>query len=80
MGRFLFAMALGATAYLLLDRERRERVLELAKDASDRLVSGLLLLTSQFGSELTPDGWEEQRLWREQRLRELRPPRRSGSA
>lgn len=77
MVRFLFWVFVGAFAYLLIDRGRRERTLEMAKDASDVVVSGLLRVTSQFGRELTPDGWEEQRLFRVQRLRDLRLPRRS---
>jgi hypothetical protein len=80
MGRFLFWVVVGAAAYLLIDRDRRERAVELAKDASDVLVSGVLRVTSEFGSELTVDGWEEQRLFRLQRLRDLRRPRRSVQA
>lgn len=75
MLRFLFTLAIGAAFYVLVDREQRERFLERVKQASDRLVSGFLLLTSQFGSELTTDGWDEQRMWRERRLRDLAIPR-----
>ncbi|MGH7766448.1 MAG: hypothetical protein ACREQP_03260 [Candidatus Binatia bacterium] len=47
-------------------------ILEEIKALSDVLVAGFLRLSSRFGSELTDDGKAEQRLWREQRLRNLR--------
>ena len=45
--------------------------LEELKAVSDCLVLLLLRITSQFESELTEDGRKEQKLWREQRLRNL---------
>lgn len=52
-------------------RKSRDRLLEELKAFSDLLVLFLLRVTSQFGSELTEDGKEEQRLWREQQRRNL---------
>ena len=57
---------------LLFMRSFREWLLEEIKELSDRLLLRLLLLTSRFESELTEDGRMEQKLWREQRLRNLR--------
>jgi hypothetical protein len=45
--------------------------MEWLKDLSDRLVIWLLYKTSGFGNELTPEGRKEQKLWREQRRRNL---------
>ncbi|HXG50917.1 MAG TPA: hypothetical protein VNN77_05840 [candidate division Zixibacteria bacterium] len=45
--------------------------MEWVKDLSDRLLLWFLHVTSRFGSELTRDGRYEQRMWREQRLRNL---------
>jgi hypothetical protein len=45
---------------------------EKIKTLSDYLIVKLLRDTSRFGSELTEDGVAEQKLWREQRLRNLR--------
>jgi hypothetical protein len=45
--------------------------MEWIKDLSDRLIIGLLRVTSGFGKELTQDGLKEQALWREQRLKNL---------
>ena len=45
--------------------------MEWIKDVSDKLMIWLLRSTSGFGKELTADGKKEQRLWREQRLRNL---------
>lgn len=45
--------------------------MEWFKDLSDKLVIWLLYKTSGFGKELTADGKREQRLWREQRRRNL---------
>jgi hypothetical protein len=53
-------------------RRSREWLLEQIKAISDLLAVFFLRSTSQFGSELTEDGEAEQRLWREQRLRNLR--------
>lgn len=57
---------------LLLIRSVREWLTEEVKDLSDRFLLGFLLLTSRFERELTRDGKEEQKLWRAQRLRNLR--------
>ena len=57
---------------LMFVRPIREWLLEAAKDLSDRLLLLFLFLTSRFESELTDDGRREQKLWREQRLRNLR--------
>jgi hypothetical protein len=46
--------------------------MELFKDLTDRLLLWFLRRTSRFGTELTREGMLEQRLWREQRLRNLR--------
>ena len=53
-------------------RKSREWLLEEVKAVTDTLVVFFLRGTSQFGSELTQDGKAEQRLWREQRLRNLK--------
>lgn len=45
--------------------------MEWIKDLSDKLLIWFLRVTSGFGAELTRDGKIEQRLWREQRLRNL---------
>ena len=45
--------------------------MEELKALSDLLLLLFLRATSQFGSELTQDGKAEQRLWRDQRLRDL---------
>jgi len=41
--------------------------MEFFKHLSDRMLIGFLKFTSGFGKELTREGWDEQRLWREQR-------------
>jgi len=45
--------------------------MEWIKDLSDRFVIWFLRVTSRFESDLTDDGRKEQRMWREQRLRNL---------
>jgi hypothetical protein len=45
---------------------------EKIKTLSDSLIVNFLRGTSRFGSELTEEGRAEQKLWREQRLRNLR--------
>jgi hypothetical protein len=50
----------------------RSRLLEGVKDISDRVILKFLLVTSGFERELNDDGRAEQKLWREQRLRNLR--------
>lgn len=47
-------------------------VLEPVKAFSDRCVGLLLRAGSRFGVDLTPEGRNEQQLWRERRLRDLR--------
>ena len=64
-------LVVGAGAVLFF-RRRREWLLEELKALSDLLVVWLLRSISQFGSELTEDGKAEQKLWREQRLRNLK--------
>ena len=46
--------------------------MEWIKYLSDKLLIWFLRATSGFGNELTRDGKTEQRLWREQRLRNLK--------
>lgn len=45
---------------------------EAIKSVSDAMVILLLRLTSQFEGELTEEGREEQRMWREQRTRNIK--------
>jgi hypothetical protein len=68
----LLAVLILICVALLLIRPVRERLAEEIKDLSDRLLLRLLHMTSGFEGELTPDGKEEQKLWRAQRLRNLR--------
>jgi hypothetical protein len=44
---------------------------EWIRDFSDKMILWFLAATSGFGKELTDEGQLEQRLWREQRLRDL---------
>lgn len=71
MMKAIVALALIIIA-LLLVRPSRQWLLEQIKELSDRLLLLFLLLTSRFEGELTQDGKAEQKLWREQRLRNLR--------
>jgi hypothetical protein len=50
----------------------RGRIVEEIKAASDHFLVNFLRATSGFGAELTEDGKTEQKLWREQRWRNLR--------
>jgi hypothetical protein len=59
-------------ALLFLLPGTREWIVEGVKACSDFLVLTLLRRTSRFGVELTKDGHAEQKLWREQQLRNLR--------
>ena len=59
-------------ALLLLFPPSRAWLGEEIKSFSDYLIVNLLRATSRFGSELTEEGRAEQKLWREQRLRNLR--------
>ena len=68
---FFFLIVVGLCA-LVLSRRLRERFMEELKALSDLLLLLLLRATSQFGSELTQDGSAEQKMWRQQRLRDLR--------
>ena len=72
MLKIIISVAVVGLAALLSLRRSREWLLEEVKALSDTLLLRLLDWTSQFGSELTRDGKAEQRLWREQRLRDLR--------
>ena len=45
---------------------------EEVKAATERVLLYLLRSTSQFESELTNEGREEQRMWRDRRRRDLR--------
>lgn len=45
---------------------------EWIRDLSDKMILAFLAATSEFGKELTDKGRFEQRLWREQRLRNLK--------
>jgi hypothetical protein len=62
---------LGFAGLLILPAFRR-RLAEELKALSDSLLLWFFRATSRFGRELTKDGVEEQRMWREQRLRNLR--------
>jgi hypothetical protein len=68
----ILAALIVVLAALLFLRSFREWLLEEIKELSDRLLLLFLLLTSRFESELTDDGRREQKLWRAQRLRNLR--------
>jgi hypothetical protein len=46
--------------------------MEFFKQLSDKLLIWFLKSTSGFGRELTTEGREEQKAWREQRLRNLK--------
>jgi hypothetical protein len=72
MLRLLGALGLLGLVSVALARGPREQLGEWARDVSDALLSFLLRATSEFGRELTAEGWAEQQRWREQRLRELR--------
>jgi hypothetical protein len=45
--------------------------MEWLKELSDKLVLWFLRSSSGFGRELTTDGKREQRIWRDQRRRNL---------
>lgn len=68
----IIVLVMGAGIALLSFRKGRQWLWEEVKALSDTLVVFFLRSTSQFGSELTQDGKAEQRLWREQRLRNLK--------
>ncbi len=78
MLRLLGALGLLGLVAVALARGPREQLGEWARDVSDALLSFLLRATSEFGRELTAEGWAEQQRWREQRLRELRTRAISG--
>jgi hypothetical protein len=46
--------------------------MEFFKHLSDKILIRFLKVTSAFGRELTTEGRDEQKLWREQRLRNLK--------
>ena len=62
---------IGVVGLLFIPAFRRG-FLERLKALSDALLLRLLRSTSGFESELTKDGAAEQRMYREQRLRNLR--------
>lgn len=72
MVRLISLLAVLGLAAVCYFKRSREWLLEEIKAASDAAVVFFLRSTSRFGDELTRDGREEQRLWREQRLRNLR--------
>ena len=47
-------------------------IAERIKTCSDFLVLGLIRGTSRFESELTEEGRQEQRMWRDRRMRNLK--------
>lgn len=47
-------------------------IAEQAKACSDMLVLLLIRGTSRFESELTDEGRQEQRMWRDRRMRSLK--------
>jgi len=47
-------------------------IAEQIKACSDFLVLSLIRGTSRFESELTEEGRQEQRMWRERRMRSLK--------
>lgn len=61
-----------AFVLLMLVPVARRWVWEELKAFSDFLIVLFLRVTSRFESELTDDGRAEQKLWREQQLRNLR--------
>ena len=69
--RVTILLLFGAAGLLFIPAFRR-RFLERLKTFSDTLLLRLLRSTSGFESQLTKDGAVEQKLHREQRLRNLR--------
>ncbi|HEX9445751.1 MAG TPA: hypothetical protein VGA73_16630 [Candidatus Binatia bacterium] len=69
---FLLLLLAAVVGLLILIPPLRAWLYEEIHAGSDSLVLGLLRSTSRFGKELTEDGKAEQKLWREQRLRNLR--------
>ena len=65
------AIGLFAAVVIFLFALRPNHLLEPIKQMSDSFVSFLLSSTSEFGSEMTQEGLEDQRLWRQRRLRDL---------
>ena len=65
------AIGLFAAVVIFLFALRPNHLLEPVKQMSDSFVSFLLSSTSEFGSEMTQEGLEDQRLWRQRRLRDL---------
>ena len=68
----IFILSLLGLAALFFLPSFRRRLVEELKAFSDTLLLLFLRSTSEFGRELTKDGLEEQRMWREQRLQNLR--------
>ena len=69
--KVIVLLIFGAAGLLFIPAFRRG-FLERVKALSDALLLRLLRSTSGFESELTRDGAAEQRMHREQRLRNLR--------
>ena len=69
--RVTILLLIGAAGLLFIPAFRR-RFLERLKTFSDALLLKLLRSTSGFERELTGDGAIEQRMHREQRIRNLR--------
>ncbi len=69
---FVIIILLLVVVALLSVKGSREPIIEWVKDLSDRALLGLLRATSRFEAELTQDGKQEQAMWRERRLRDLR--------
>jgi serine/threonine-protein kinase RIO1 len=59
-------------ALIVIFPRSRAWLSEKIKTLSDSLIVNFLRGTSRFGSELTEERRAEQKLWREQRLRNLR--------
>lgn len=76
--RPLLPRLLAAAGALLLLYLAGQSLGEVAREASDKLVSFLLRFGSRFEKELTPEGKIEQQMWRDQRLRDLRQRRMRG--
>lgn len=73
MLKILFSLIIAVGVFAVMSSRRlRWRLMEELKALSDLLLLIFLRATSRFGSELTRDGLAEQKIWREQRLRDLK--------
>ena len=68
---FLLLVAV-VVGLLILIQPLRAWLYEEIQARSDSLILGFLRSMSRFGAELTKDGKAEQKIWRAQRLRNLR--------